>query len=105
MCYRYFVCLHFAERNRPVHGVFRLFAFLYVLFLFRDFFRLVVYWFCFWFGLVWCLVWFCLVWFGLVLGRRPGGSWLVGCLVSQQHDSVSHERVLLDKCRCCHTEI
>ena len=32
-------------------------------------------------------------------------NWLVvGCLTSQQHDSVSRGPICSDKCRCCHTE-
>ena len=30
--------------------------------------------------------------------------WLAGCLTSLQHASVSHERIRLDRFRCCHTE-
>ena len=30
---------------------------------------------------------------------------LVGCLTSQQHASVSQERICSDNCMCCHTEI
>ena len=32
-------------------------------------------------------------------------SWLVGCLTSQQHASVSQGRICSDICTCCHTEI
>ena len=32
-------------------------------------------------------------------------SWLLACLTSQQHASVSQERIFSDKCTCCHTEI
>ena len=32
-------------------------------------------------------------------------GWLVGCLTSQQHASVSQGRICSDKCTCCHTEI
>ena len=32
-------------------------------------------------------------------------GWLVGCLTSQQHDSVSQGRICSDKFTCCHTEI
>ena len=31
-------------------------------------------------------------------------GWLVGCLTSQQHASVSQGRICSDKCTCCHTE-
>ena len=30
---------------------------------------------------------------------------LVGCLTSQQHDSVSQGRICSDNCTCCYTEI
>ena len=30
--------------------------------------------------------------------------WLVGCLTSQQHASVSQGRICSDDCTCCHTE-
>ena len=30
--------------------------------------------------------------------------WLVGCLTSQQHESVSQGRICSDKFTCCHTE-
>ena len=30
---------------------------------------------------------------------------LVGCLTSQQHESVSQGRICSDNCTCCHTEI
>ena len=30
---------------------------------------------------------------------------LVGCLMSQQHASVSQRRICSDSCTCCHTEI
>ena len=32
-------------------------------------------------------------------------GWLVGCLMSQQHASVSQGRICSDSCTCCHTEI
>ena len=38
---------------------------------------------------------FCTVW----------GHWLVGCLTSQQHASVSQGWICSDSCTCCHTEI
>ena len=31
--------------------------------------------------------------------------WLVGCLTSQQHASVSQGRICTDKSTCCHSEI
>ena len=31
--------------------------------------------------------------------------WLVGCLTSQQHASVSQGRICSDNCTCCHTGI
>ena len=31
--------------------------------------------------------------------------WLVGCLTSQQHASVSQGRICTDNFTCCHTEI
>ena len=31
--------------------------------------------------------------------------WLVGCITSQQHASVSQGRICSDKFTCCHTEI
>ena len=31
--------------------------------------------------------------------------WLVGCLTSQQHASVSQGRIFLDNFACCHIEI
>ena len=33
------------------------------------------------------------------------GCWLVGCLTSQQHASVSRGRICSDNCTCYHTEI
>ena len=30
--------------------------------------------------------------------------WLLGCLTSQQHASVSQGRICSDMCTCCHTE-
>ena len=32
-------------------------------------------------------------------------NWLVGCLTSQQHASVSQGRICSDNLTCCHTEI
>ena len=32
-------------------------------------------------------------------------GWLLGCLTSQQHASVSQGRICSDKFTCCHTEI
>ena len=32
-------------------------------------------------------------------------GWLVGCLTSQQHASVSQGRICSDNLTCCHTEI
>ena len=32
-------------------------------------------------------------------------GWLVGCLTSQQHESVSQGRICSDSFTCCHTEI
>ena len=32
-------------------------------------------------------------------------GWLVGCLTSQQHASVSPGRICSDNCTCCHSEI
>ena len=32
-------------------------------------------------------------------------GWLVGCLTSQQHASVSQRRICSDYFTCCHTEI
>ena len=32
-------------------------------------------------------------------------GWLVACLTSQQHASVSQGRICSDNCTCCHTEI
>ena len=37
--------------------------------------------------------------------RKSLLSWLVGCLTSQQHASVSQGRTCSDNCTCCHTEI
>ena len=34
-----------------------------------------------------------------------GVGWLVGCLTSQQHASVSQGRICSDNFTCCHTEI
>ena len=34
-----------------------------------------------------------------------GIGWLVACLTSQQHASVSEGRICSDNCTCCHTEI
>ena len=36
---------------------------------------------------------------------HPGFGWLVGCLTSQQHASVSQGRICSDSLTCCHTEI
>ena len=33
------------------------------------------------------------------------GCWLLACLTSQQHSSVSQGRICSDKFTCCHTEI
>ena len=33
------------------------------------------------------------------------GRIFVGCLTSQQHASVSQERICSDNCTCCHTEV
>ena len=48
----------------------------------------------------------------LELARQPSSGkcsvhncWLVGCLTSQQHASVSQGRICEDKFTCCHTEI
>ena len=41
---------------------------------------------------------------GLSEGEGGGGV-LVGCLMSQQHASVSQGRIRSDKFKCCHTEI
>ena len=35
----------------------------------------------------------------------PVVGWLVGCLTSQQHASVSQGRICTDNFTCCHTEI
>ena len=32
-------------------------------------------------------------------------DWLLACLTSQQHASVSQGRICSDNCTCCHTEI
>ena len=46
-----------------------------------------------------------------ILKDRPMGQedlfvgWLVACLTSQQHASVSHGRTCSDNVTCCHTEI
>ena len=41
------------------------------------------------------------------MGGWKGGCccWLVGCLTSQQHASVSQGRICTDKFTCCHTEM
>ena len=38
------------------------------------------------------------------LSLEDGVGWLVGCLTSQQHASVSQGLICSDKCTCCHTE-
>ena len=38
-------------------------------------------------------------------GDGRGVCWLVGCLTSQQHASVSQGRICTDNFTCCHTEI
>ena len=42
-----------------------------------------------------------------VNGRRRSWEvgWLLACLTSQQHDSVSQGRICSHNCTCCHTEI
>ena len=40
-----------------------------------------------------------------VLHNMKGYSLLVGCLMSQQHASVSQGRICSDNLTCCHTEI
>ena len=40
-----------------------------------------------------------------VRGRGRFFGWLVGCLTSQQHASVSQGRICSDNFTCCHTEI
>ena len=53
-----------------------------------------------------CFVFFfCLIKRGREQGRKGFVCWLVGCLTSQQHASVSHGRICSDDCMCCHTEI
>ena len=49
----------------------------------------------------------CLSRFGaLAYSAMPGPiCWLVGCLTSQQHASVSQGRICTDNLTCCHTEI
>ena len=37
--------------------------------------------------------------------QTQGICWLVGCLTSQHHASVSQRRICSDNCTCCHTEI
>ena len=39
------------------------------------------------------------------LTTRPPGQLSVGCLTSQQHASVSQERICSNNFTCCHTEI
>ena len=39
------------------------------------------------------------------IGGKGGCCWLVGCLTSQQHASVSQGRVCTDNFTCCHTEV
>ena len=41
----------------------------------------------------------------LAEGGRPIVCWLVGCLTSQQHASVSQGRICTDNFTCCHTEV
>ena len=44
--------------------------------------------------------------FGLRKGKRVAGvGWLLVCLTSQQHASVSQGRICSDNFTCCHTEI
>ena len=38
-------------------------------------------------------------------GELEGDCLLVGCLTSQQHASVPHGRICVEKFTCCHTEI
>ena len=38
-------------------------------------------------------------------GWEGGGALIAGCLLSQQHASVSKGRICSDKSTCCHTEI
>ena len=38
-------------------------------------------------------------------GSGRGVGWLLACLTSQQHPSVSQGRICSDNCTCCHTEI
>ena len=42
---------------------------------------------------------------GLVERHPPGVCWLVSCLTSQQHASVSQGQICTDNLTCCHTEI
>ena len=45
------------------------------------------------------------MWPGDQQGSRCVCLLSVGCLTSQQHASVSQERIYSDNCTCCHTEI
>ena len=38
-------------------------------------------------------------------GRKAKVGWLLACLTSQQHASVSQGRICSDNVACCHTEI
>ena len=44
---------------------------------------------------------------GTYIDRKGGGEggWVLGCLTSQQHASVSQGRINSDHCTFCHTEI
>ena len=42
---------------------------------------------------------------GTGINKEKKECLLVGCLTSQQHDSVSQGRIFSDKFTCCHTEI
>ena len=39
------------------------------------------------------------------LGKKVCVGWLLACLTSQQHASVSQGRICTDNFTCCHTEI
>ena len=41
---------------------------------------------------------------GKASSSRAAVAWLVGCLTSQQHASVSQGRICSDNSTCCHTE-
>ena len=41
----------------------------------------------------------------IIINRWGLVGWLVGCLTSQQHASVSQGRICTDNFTCCHTEI